>query len=71
MIIYFKCTAGFVFIARQCGVIVDFREIFPSENPSQLFVKLLQRGDEEQANIQYMGYNQAYEFNPFFKNLAT
>ena len=68
--VYHKRTAGFMFIVRPCGVIIDFREMFTSESPSQLFVQLLQLCDEDNANIKYIGYDRACEFSPFLTNLA-
>ena len=68
--VYHKRTAGFMFIVRPCGVIIDFREMFTSESPSQLFVQLLQLCDEDNTNIKYISYDRACEFTSFLTNLA-
>ena len=44
---YHDRTAGIMAILRPCRIVTDWREMYISENSSQLFVQLLKVMDEE------------------------
>lgn len=53
-------TAGVMFIICPCGIVIDWREMFTCESPSQLFVQLLKLYDQDiDPNVKYVGYDRA------------
>lgn len=63
-------TAGILAMVKPCGIITAVSEMYTCESSSQVFAFLL-RTLSECAAINYIGYDRACEFEPFWKKLAA
>lgn len=67
---FYSTTAGFLVVARPCGIIVNFTEMFTAESCTQVAVLLHQTFKSDFNKLKFVGYDRSCDLHPMLLRLA-